>query len=233
MAYIDALSEIGEIGEGQKPWCDLVFDVVDTELYELPLDWEDREVIIQFERGVAKADLKGETIGFAFYIPRNGWSPSENQTPDLPTLLGSSIILESIGTETDRLVACYADWFGHPTSQAPATAQLLCGAVCLDVGPPLLDSEKCHFKLFLEPPSYEEAEAEESNDDELQADEGSEDYPYAELFLNVDLPSKRAWLREKDPEFRLQILEFMTGKFETESSIPLWTEASESLWADE
>jgi hypothetical protein len=232
MAYIDALSEIEELGEGQKPWCDLVFDVVDRELYELPLEWNDGEVIIQFEKGVAKAALKGETIGFAFYIPRNGWNPSENQTPDLPTLLGSSIILESIGAETDRLVACYADWFGHAALQAPATEQLLCGAVCLDIGPPLLDSEKCHFKLFLEPPSDEDAEAEESNDG-LQADEDSEDYPYAELFLNVDLPGKRAWLREKDPEFRVRILEFMTGKFETESSIPLWTEAGESLWADE
>ena len=233
MAYIDALSEIEDIGEGQKPWCDLVFDVLDTELYELPLEWKDGEVIIQFEKGMAKADFKGETIGFAFYIPRNGWHPSENERPDLPTLFGSSIILESIGAETDRLVACYADWFDHPALRAPATAQLLCGAVCLEIGPPLLDSEKCHFKLFLEPPPDDEPEGEESSDEQHQGNEETEDGPYAELFLNVDFPNRRAWLREKDPDFRLPVLEFMTGKFETQSSIPLWTESSESLWANE
>jgi len=37
---INALSELEDFGDGQRPWCDLVFEIVDPEQARKPLaDW--------------------------------------------------------------------------------------------------------------------------------------------------------------------------------------------------
>ena len=200
MALVDALSELEEIAPGEKPWCDLVFDVVEH--------WLGRSATgTDWLSGRTLADLRGETIGFTFHVPVNGWG-SDEERRDAPTFYWSRIRLGSAGPETDRLVAYYVDWFDLPAMKAEAVPIIECSAIALHDGLPNFLAEKCSFKLFFEVLGAS-ADAEISEGDQH----------YAELYFNMDLPRKRAWLREKDPGYRQPLLRFLTGALRTGSSI--------------
>ena len=197
MALINALSELEESDE--EPWCDLIFEVAGHER----VGAADGESAWVFGRAVA--DLNGETIGFGFRVPLGKWSESGGV---ISFWLGQ-VWLESIGPETDRLIQCYADWFDLKTMSSPAGPAMRCTAVALQDGAPSPLSEKCSFKLFFNA----DEEAGSSGGDSEEAD------PYAELYFNVDLPQKRAWLREKDPEYRAPLMRFLTGALRTKQGL--------------
>jgi len=119
--------------------------------------------------------------------------------------------LAIIGEPTDKLVCSYANCFHREEMRRPAASRFPRSAVALEDGPPDPLQRKSHFKLFFE-----------INDDDAAPEELTEENsPYAELFFNVDLRARRAWLRDKDPEYRLPLLRFLTGQLSPVPSIPL------------
>jgi hypothetical protein len=207
MPFIDALSDMENVGENQKAWCDLIFDIAGQE-HIASGNGADR---IAWVIGRAVADLEGHTIGFGFRIPLDRWIAGRPQTERKLTFYWSQIWLDSIGPETDRLVQCYADRFDLRTISSPAASITRCAAVALHNGKPPLLTEKCSFKLFFE-----------TDDKAVDAGpENAEPESYAELYFNFDLQQKRAWLREKDPAYRLPLMRFLTGALCSEPSVAL------------
>ena len=206
VSYIDALSELEAFEDG-KPWCDLVFDVVEHRVIErrqdtAPMSWIE---------GRAVADMRGVLIGFGFEVPLTTWHVSGRSEPGDPEFYWSRINLVKTGSVTDELVVVYRDWFDLAEMRGPAAARFECSAVSLEDGPPDLLQRKTHFKLFFEaPPDPSAPESEEEGNAR-----------YGELFFNIDLIAKRAWLLEKDPEYRLPLLRFLIGEWPTKPSIPL------------
>jgi hypothetical protein len=207
MTYIDALSELEDIDE-TAPWCDLVFDVIEHDIFEQNAD----SGTVAWIKGRALANLKGEVIGFGFEIPLNTWHASRNQKPGQPRFHWSQINLANIGKATDKLVSSYAMWFHQQEMLRPAASRFPCSAVALEDGPPDPLRRKANFKLFFEVINDGDAAP------EILTEENS---PYAELFFNVDLQARRAWLREKDLEYRLPLLRFLTGELSPVPSTPL------------
>jgi hypothetical protein len=206
MAYVDALSEIEDFDEA-APWCDLVFDIIEHGIFEQNAD----SGTVAWIKGRALANLRGEVIGFGFEIPLNTWHTSRNHKLGEPRFHWSQINLTTIGEATDKLVSSYAIWFHRLEMRRPAARRFPCGAVALEDGPPDPLRRKANFKLFCE-----------INDDDAAPEVLTEENsPYAELFFNVDLRARRAWLREKDPEYRLPLLRFLTGQLSPVPSIPL------------
>jgi hypothetical protein len=202
MTDVDALSDLED-----EAWCDLVFEVIEHGIFEQNAD----DGTMTWIKGRALANLRGEIIGFGFEIPLNTWYASRNQEPDEPRFHWSQINLASVGEATDKLIGSYAMWFDRQEMRRPAASRLQCGAVALEDGPPDPLRREAHFKLFFEICDGDVAP-------EVLTDEQSS---YAELFFNIDLCAKRAWLRGKDPEYRLPLLRFLTGELLPVPSIPL------------
>jgi hypothetical protein len=198
VSYVDALSELEDFEDG-KPWCDLVFDVVDHRVVERGEDGREVSSI----DGRALADMRGALIGFGFEIPLATWHLRGDPRPDHPAFHWSRIELVSAGSATDELVKAYGDWFDLPHMVAPAAGRFRCAAVALEDGPPDPLGRKTDFKLFFEAPP----DSPEPDEDDGEG--------YAELYFNLDLAAKRAWLREKDPGYRLPLLRFLTGELAT------------------
>lgn len=86
------------------------------------------------------------------------------------------------GVATDRLVAAFSRAAGIEPLGRTTRPELLFTAFPLQETAVDLRAGPCKLKLF--------------HDDRSEHDE------YAEAFLNLDLPNRRAWLNEKDPDYR-------------------------------
>jgi len=184
---IDALSELEHFGDGQRPWCDLVFEIVDPEQVRSA---SDRAQIAFHAVGTAP----GGEIGFRARVPLTDWKSRDSGTGI--TFHWGDVQLCSTGEQTDRLLAVYEEWFDLPQSGTIVPKEISCTAVILGDDPQQLEKKKISMKLFF---GSEAAHAPES---------------YAELFLNFDLPAGRAWLREKDPGYRKPLADWLAGRYQ-------------------
>ena len=185
---IDAFSELEDLGDGQKPWCDLVLEM--TEIRNVgprKIFVEDRPISIQ---AIGSAQI-GD-IGIGAVIPRLGWKA---QTADENiTVHWANIELYSLGKLSDTLVGLYEDWFDFPRSGLNAAGKIECLAVMIGGDPKSIDKTKINSKLFFDPHT-EQVEQ------------------YGELFFNFDIKARKVWLKEKDPEYRLPVVRWLTGQY--------------------
>lgn len=216
MALVNALSELEDVEDGEKPWCDLVFDITTCETVER----DEPGGLVRCIVGQAMADLNGEEIGFGFEMPtQDAWQRFEIPVQGAPPLYASRISLVSIGAPTDRLLHCYEGWFAEPVegavpvpSTSHAVARLTCSAVSLSgVTDPYYSAMPCKLTF----------EADASSAEPAESGPAEADFFGAELYFNVDLTAKKAWLREKDPEYRQYLLGFLSGKWRTVPDVPL------------
>jgi hypothetical protein len=185
---IDAFSELEDLGDGQKPWCDLVLEM--TEIRNVgPRKFfvEDRPISIQ---AIGSAQI-GD-IGIGAVIPRLGWK-AQTADEDI-TVHWANIELYSLGKLTDTLVGLYEDWFDFPHSGLNAAGKIECLAVMIGGDPRSIDKTKINSKLFFDPHT-EQVEQ------------------YGELFFNFDIKARKVWLKEKDPEYRLPVVRWLTGQY--------------------
>lgn len=107
---------------------------------------------------------------------------------DEPTIHSTSdgISLSFDGDSGRNFTAALANLYRLPRSSFHMPVTLSCTAVNLEGDPAKIRTEAVKFKLFHETGSTEDEEGPD----------------YFELFLNVDLPSATAELREKDTDFR-------------------------------
>lgn len=185
MPHVDALSalETEHLAPGEKPWCDLVFDVVGQT--RTPSVHPDKEMLILEALG-STAD--GD-VGVAIDIPMGGWNLYDRGSAPID-IYGGRIRICSIGEPTKRLVRLYQQWFEGPSSGAAFTT-LDCFAAAFEYAPHKgVEYSDFSIKLFLESDSEDE---------------------YAEFFLKLDLPVGRLHLREKDPQYRAPFLSWLSG----------------------
>jgi hypothetical protein len=176
---IDALSELED---GEQPWCDLVFEIIDS-----------------FSDGTrtgfrAVGTVPSGDIGFLAWVPLIDWTPQ--QIHEAAKIHWGKVWLCSLGERTDRLLAVYEEWFGFPRSGAAAAGTLECTAAMLGDDPQNLEKTKIALKLFFDSVAERVPES------------------YAELFLNFDLSAGRAWLLEKDPDYRKPLVDWLAGRYQ-------------------
>lgn len=206
MAYVDALSELEDFADGSKPWLDLVFSVSDFQVAKRNDGKIERRWLVGKAFGLANEKL----IGLGFEIPLEGWRLNSNYVPGDLKVHWGQINLTSVGDATDSLLKLYSEWFERPIRSMRAASRLECGAVSLQNGFPQPMEHLTHFKLFFE----------DRNEDVDQEGMTSPER-YAEQFFNIDINARRIWLREKDPEYRLTLLKFMTQELHSMPTISL------------
>jgi hypothetical protein len=198
MSHVDAYSELETDGlaPGEKPWCDMVFDLIDSQVKGRK-GWFGKDG--RAVAGVAMATTPNGDIGFQFEAaPVSSWDRRED---DGFVSNWGQVTLRTIGEPTDRLLREYERWFEEPVRDCPAIPEIGCLTVLLNAEPEDLLNEKVHAKLFFDPSIFFPGE-----DQPREAD-------YAELFFNLDLKRGRAWLREKDPGYRSPLLRWLSGAY--------------------
>jgi hypothetical protein len=188
---INALSELEDFGDGERPWCDLVFEVTDARRAHVDEGPSGKPVIALH----ALATVPRGDIGFGARVHLDDWKSNENAF-----FHWGQISLCSIGTQTDRLLALYEEWFGLPPSGSIVPEEIGCSAAILGDDPRNLEKKHISTKLFFD-----------------AAAEGTPE-SYAELFFNFDLPANRAWLREKDPGYRRPLTDWFAGRYQSPTS---------------
>ena len=131
---------------------------------------------------VASGQYKGEAVGVAFELSPS-WKAGSGAL-GLTSYQGM-IGVRSLGPTSDHLLQAMDSLYGThmaPTGMQPFTQFI---GISLQGSPTALEAGMVKIKLFFD-----------SEDEERSA----------ELFLNIDLPSSRVFLSEKDPEYRKAVI---------------------------
>lgn len=174
-----------------RPLCDMTFEIVEKSFDDADGAW----------RLMCRADADSDgVVGFRVDIPMSGWNEQiDGEGEEAFHSFWGKAQLHSQGVESDRLINLIAGYYGvEPESpvrsgglralfqKAPNGRSFVDQIDCLAVGiasdPRNVESEPVHLKLFF--------------------DDGIENGRYAEVFLDVDLPSGFLMLNEKDEEYR-------------------------------
>jgi len=142
-------------------------------------------------RAIAESPV-GE-VGFEAQIPLHGWKEQELRG-DIHVDWGK-VALRSIGRSTDSLLKLLEQQFQLPESGAVVAPELVCTAVLLADDPDQLESAEMHTKLFFDSLANEDPSS------------------YGELYFNFDVPARKAYLMEKDEEYRAPIVGWLSGHF--------------------
>ncbi len=200
---VHVFCQLEEIGDSLLPMCDMTFEIVEKTYDEARSCWR-----LSF-----RADATPyEPVGFSAIIPVSGWREQVNgEGDDAFHSFWGPITLCSRGIESDRLLALLAEYYGVP-APPPTKGGLLgtilgrkdsgiattwkfassieCFAVGINSNPALISDEVIHMKLFLE--------------------DGVENGRYAEVFFNVDMPEGSAALNEKDEDYRMDLVHWLS-----------------------
>jgi len=200
---IHVFDNLEEDDSGYPPMCDMTFEIIEKAYDEAASAWR-----LSF-----RADASpGETVGFGATIAVAGWREQIHEAGDdaFHSFWGLASV-HSRGAESDRLLALMADFYTVP--HQPAPEQVLNGEVfynkleplvagwtfadhieCVAVGiasnPALIADEVIHMKLFF--------------------DDGVKEGRYAEVYLNIDLPEGFAALNEKDEDYRVDLIHWLS-----------------------
>ncbi|MCJ2187281.1 hypothetical protein [Novosphingobium beihaiensis] len=153
-----------------------------------------------------------QPVGFDAEIPVSGWRKQignvENEA--FPTFWGS-ISLHSRGAESDRLLGLLASYYNIPAPEAEKHSlfqkifgnksdtlaatwkfanRIECFAVGINSDPALITDDVVRLKLFLE--------------------DGIPNGRFAEIFFNIDMPQGFAALDEKDEEYRIDLVHWLS-----------------------
>jgi hypothetical protein len=122
-----------------------------------------------------QAAYQGRTLGFVAWLAPT-WTASRGQ---LPTASGL-VELRSTGPDSDVFVSVLAALYQTKATPTSMAAVIKFAGVALQGNPSRLEAGEVGIKLFYE----------------------GKDAAYAEVFLDLDLPKKRARLNEKDSDYR-------------------------------
>lgn len=200
---VHVFSNLEEVDDGFPPMCDMTFEIIDKDYDDSASAW----------RLAFRADSTPyEPVGFYAVIPVSGWQEQvDGEDDDAFHSFWGSVTLHSRGVQSDRLLALMADYYDIAASQVmkpnllnkifsrtndamAKTWKFPSSVDCLAVGiasnPALIEDEPIRMKLFF--------------------DEGVENGRYAEVFFNVDLPEGFGALNEKDEEYRVDLIHWLS-----------------------
>jgi hypothetical protein len=196
MAYVDALSDLDDFGDGSKPWADFIFDLVEIEATKPTSSLALEAVAFEMRAGHVDGD-----VGICVYLEPGGWTVADRT--DLLVTYGL-VTLKSAGANSNRLARLYEMWWDLPHRSDGAAQHITVMAAGINCHPENALSELIQLKLFFEP-----RRPWESTDED--------DPVYAELYLNFDLSARRGWLKEKDEGYREQVVGWLTGRLDQDS----------------
>src|SRR5262245_24417386 len=189
MARVEILSESNSKG-GRS----FVFDVTMLNVLR-----GNNSTVEQVELEMRAAHDTGE-VGLKVSVPVRDFQQIDPPNP----VFHGSVTFQSLGPLTDRLLRVVEVSWGFEDGSDRALPSLTTPAVALTTNPRLAEKRQIQLKLVFDP----------GNDDDAVEDE---DLEYAELYLVLDLPAQRAWLEEKDWEYRNAIVGWLTGRIHREN----------------
>tara|TARA_R110002096_G_scaffold261919_1_gene455493 strand:- start:107 stop:694 length:588 start_codon:yes stop_codon:yes gene_type:complete len=133
-----------------------------------------------------KAKYKDQIVGLKINI-ENGISGGEIDNPGVSY---NGVEFKSIGKESDRLIEIMAKLYGQPIKTKFSNKNLIFVALSLNREKAILENGNFRFKLFF--------------------DENDEQNLYSEFYLNPDLPNGVIELKEKDEEYRTNIIKILS-----------------------
>ena len=137
-------------------------------------------------RVLAAGDYSGNRVALAVAVA-SGMNPGVvGSIIDSSAFLEAGITFESVGSDSDALLAAIADLYSctMPSSQMRPEIEFV--AFPLEGDPKNIESEHLNFKIFHDP-------------DNLNGE-------YCELFVHVDLPNRSLEIHEKDREYRTNVV---------------------------
>lgn len=192
-----------DLDDGELPLCDMTFEIVGKIFDEQAMTWR-----LDFQADATPH----QPVGFSADIPIVGWDQQvDNQDGEAFYSFWGPVTLRSRGNESDRLLALLAEYYGCPPPSPQRSnwlgklvqitdkllakgwklsSQIDCLAVGIQSDPALIAEEPVRLKLFF--------------------DDGERDGHYAEIFLNIDVPSGYCALNEKDEAYRQEAVHWLS-----------------------
>ena len=174
--HLEEITSRMNVDEG---WCDIYMKIVS--------DIKTDSSHVYTVKGLYKGDIVGLQIEVRSDI---GAGIVNGSVSGGSGFLADGVIVQSIGKESDKLIAAIAELYQFPTKKGFTKHPIASTIFSLNEKAVALDKEGYYkLKLF-----YEIAE------DEL----------YAELFLNINTSTKEVELHEKDQEYRNNLIKIWT-----------------------
>ena len=134
---------------------------------------------------------KGTKVGLIIVV-RAGMKPGfVNGQVQRDAFAADGIVFRRLAEESDSLVACVADLYGVPAKPARMREEVRFTAWPLGGDPKQIRTEEVKFKAFF--------------------GDGANEKEYAELFVNIDVAKRKAEIREKDPDYRANVVKALAG----------------------
>ena len=147
----------------------------------------------QYGAIIQASALDGKTdVGFELEVP-NSWRDTTAGPKNELHLHQGAIGMLSDGVSSDALISTMQRAYGQPEKAASFAKTVHATAISLSGDPAKVLTEVCQIKLFF-------------------GEDTGKDAPYAEVFLDIDVKNKVVLLKEKDPEYRADLLKFLTGE---------------------
>lgn len=139
-----------------------------------------------------QARYKKDIVGLKVYILDNLEPGIVENDVDNSKFYNKVIILESIGSESDKLIEILSKKYQEPIKTDFSHERLFFTVFPLNKEVANLKEKEFKFKLFFD----------SDNEKEL----------YSEIYLNTDFPNNRIELKEKDEEYRENIIKALSKK---------------------
>jgi len=156
---------------------------VDLDLPLAKFSWDDASPA----RAIARGTFEKRVLSFAVDVhPEWKAQPLEGGGG---TFYWGRVMLRSLGSESDAFVALLARLYAQPTVARSMVKELTAEAVGLNSDPRQMKMLPVSMKLFFS------SEVQER---------------YAEVYLNIDVAAKLVQFREKDPEYRQNVVQALS-----------------------
>lgn len=131
---------------------------------------------------------EGENVGFCLEIKNNMRGIINNDFETFRTYPKGMKLTYQNGLSND-FISSVSRLYGFETANLKLKESVFIECGALSGNPVNLQREEVQFKCFLE-----------ANDESR----------YAEFYINIDLPNKKLYLKEKDPDYRENIIRYLS-----------------------
>ena len=173
------LIELTSNQDAEEGWQDLIFTITKKE-----------KIDNGFWSLTCKAKYENQIVGLKINIADGIPAGIVNNELDNTRFVENGIEIQSIGTESDKLISVISKLYGQPNKSKFTSEKLTFTAFPLNKEKAVLENGRFHFKLFF--------------------DENDERNLYAEIFLNPNLKNGTVELNEKDEEYRVNIVKLLS-----------------------
>ena len=175
------LIELTSNQDAEEGWQDLIFTITEKEKLDNG-----------FWSLTCKAKYENQIVGLKIKIADGIPAGIVNDEIDNTNFVANGVEIQSIGTESDKLIEVISNLYEQPKMTKFSSEKLTFTAFPLNREKGILENGKFKFKLFF--------------------DDNNEQNLYAEFYMNPDLINGIVELNEKDEEYRMNIVKLLSDK---------------------